>query len=108
MRGALLLIALPLAGCGKAPAPAPAAALTLAPVAVVLPADDEYFEGPDADLLNAHCTACHGATMILYQPPQGAEQWEQTVAKMRQVYKAPIEEADVPGIVRALAALSRE
>jgi cytochrome c5 len=105
MRAAAPLLML-LGSCGDASAPAER--FSMVPVAAPLPADDEFFEGPDADLLNAQCTACHGATMVTYQPRQSAAGWAKTVAKMREVYKAPIAEEEVPGIVRALAALSAE
>ena len=106
MKRLALTMMLLMGGCGEASAPAER--FSMVPVSAPLPADEEFFEGADADLLNAHCTACHGATMILYQPRQPAAAWAKTVAKMRTVYKAPIEEQDVPGIVRALAALSGE
>lgn len=79
-----------------------------APVAVELPAEDRLFDGPDADLLNANCAACHDAGMVMVQPPMTAAQWSATVAKMRTVYKAPVADDDVPQLVAALAALKRE
>ncbi|QHL91527.1 cytochrome c [Sphingomonas changnyeongensis] len=94
---AAVLAAVPLAAGGPA-----------TPVAVELPADDRLFDGPDADLLNANCAACHDAAMVMVQPPMTAAQWSATVAKMRSVYKAPVEDGDVPRLVTALAALKRE
>lgn len=84
-------------------AAAAAAPTSLKSVAVDLPTDETEFTGPDADLLNANCTACHSATMILYQPRMDAKAWTASITKMRQVYKAPIEEADVPKLAEALA-----
>ena len=97
---------LALAACDRAPeAPAP---VRLQTVKVELPTDPAYFEGPHAELLNGNCTACHSAEMALTQPDLTTEQWAATVRKMREVYKAPIAEGDVPRIAAALAGLRRE
>lgn len=83
------------------------AALAAAPVAlktveVQMPSDEPQFAGPDADLLNANCAACHSAEMILAQPRMTEEQWHHSVEKMRNVYKAPIEDADATKLPAAL------
>lgn len=93
---ALLLIA--------ALAAAPAA---LKPVEVQFPADEPQFAGPDADLLNANCAACHSSEMISTQPRMTEDQWRSTVDKMRTVYKAPIEDADAARLPAALARLQQ-
>lgn len=80
-----------------------ALALVAAPVEFALPDDEAQFTGPDADLLNANCLACHSASMVLLQPQMSAEQWHHSVEKMRNVYKAPIEEADAAKLPDALA-----
>jgi len=67
-----------------------------------LPDDDVQFSGPDADLLNGNCTACHSAEMVLLQPKMTAEQWGHSVAKMRTVYKAPISDEDAAALPAAL------
>ena len=77
-------------------------ALALAPVQITLPDDDVQFTGPDADLLNANCLACHSSSMVLLQPKMTAKQWSASVEKMRNVYKAPIEEADAAKLPEAL------
>ncbi|MGJ3627640.1 hypothetical protein AB5I41_12915 [Sphingomonas sp. MMS24-JH45] len=41
--------------------------------------------------------------MILNQPRLTAEQSQATVTKMREVYKAPVADAEVPAIVAYLA-----
>lgn len=74
-----------------------------APVTVTLPDEEPMFTGPDADLLNANCLACHSAEMVLAQPKMTAEQWGHSVQKMRTVYKAPIEDADAAKLPEALA-----
>lgn len=88
------------------------AALIAAPLAqalpsarVSLPDDEAQFAGPDADLLNGNCAACHSAEMVLYQPRMDAARWAETVKKMRDVYKAPIEDADAAKLPEALARL---
>jgi hypothetical protein len=43
--------------------------------------------------------------MILTQPPLAKAAWEAEVAKMRNVYKAPVDEKDVPTIVDYLTAV---
>ena len=82
---------------------AAAAPQALRSVEVSLPDDESQFTGPDADLLNANCTGCHSASMVLYQPHMDAARWAESVKKMRDVYKAPIEEADAVKLPEALA-----
>lgn len=101
-----LLLAGTIAGCSKSAADAAPAAL--AKVEVELPGDEAYFEGPQAETLNTHCTACHSAEMVMHQPTLSADQWKSTVKKMREVYKAPIAPEDDADIVSALVALRRE
>ena len=80
---------------------------TLASTSVDLPVDDQqYPDGPHADVINANCTSCHSASMALSQPPLSAEQWSAEVTKMRELYKAPVAAADVPAIVGYLTAMS--
>ena len=77
--------------------------VAVAPVEVTLPDDDVQFTGPDADLLNANCLACHSASMVLLQPKMTAKQWSASVEKMRNIYKAPIEDAHAAKLPVALA-----
>src|SRR5215471_7267994 len=71
---------------------------------VDLPADDSQFPGgARADAINNNCLACHSADMVLNQPALPKATWEAEVHKMINVYKAPIDEADVPAIVDYLA-----
>ncbi len=106
-----------LAGCGsnadapKGEAATTAEATTFQPLAsiknasVTLPEDPETFgEGPQADLLNRNCLACHSVSMVRYQPPLTAKQWTATVTKMREAYGGPIDEAETGAIVEALMA----
>ncbi len=89
-----------------APGSVAANGFTLASTSVVLPAEAAIFPaGPHADAVNANCTACHSASMALTQPALSADQWKATVTKMREVYKAPIAEQDVPAILAYLTAM---
>jgi mono/diheme cytochrome c family protein len=46
------------------------------------------------------CVACHSAEYMLYQPPNAARAYWDTMAKrMKNVFKAPIDDADIPLIV---------
>ena len=51
----------------------------------------------------ANCSTCHSAHYAEYQPPNsGKGYWQATVVKMKNVFKAPINEEDVPAIVEDL------
>ncbi|MDZ5460371.1 SorB family sulfite dehydrogenase c-type cytochrome subunit [Azohydromonas lata] len=48
----------------------------------------------------ANCVACHSAEYMAYQPPTAARPyWEAMVKRMKAVFKAPVDEADMPAIV---------
>lgn len=97
----------PLAPSAPPPSSVSASGFSLASTAVDLPSDDaQYPGGPQADVINANCTACHSASMALNQPPLSADQWKAEVTKMREVYKAPVAETDVPAIVAYLTGMS--
>jgi hypothetical protein len=67
---------------------------------VELPAGDSMFPGgAAADAINNNCLACHSADMVLNQPALPKATWEAEVHKMINVYRAPVDEADVPAIV---------
>jgi hypothetical protein len=76
--------------------PAPAITSTT----VELPSGDALFPGgSNADAINNNCLACHSADMVLNQPALSRSAWESEVQKMIKVYRAPIDENDVPTIV---------
>lgn len=53
----------------------------------------------------ASCTLCHSAEYMRYQPPNAARPyWDAMVHRMKAVFKAPINDADMPEIVDYLAA----
>jgi cytochrome c5 len=68
-------------------------------VAVNLPNGLEPYTGPGADAINNNCLACHSRDMVLNEPSMPKAAWEAEVAKMRNVYKAPVAASDVPAIV---------
>jgi hypothetical protein len=76
-------------------------------VNVDLPFGDRMFEGPGADGVNNNCLACHSVGMVMTQPPLSRQTWEAEVAKMRNVYKAPIANEDVTPIVDYLSKLNK-
>lgn len=52
----------------------------------------------------AICAACHSVEYLQYQPPTAARPyWDAMVKRMKGVFKAPIEDADIPLIVDYLA-----
>lgn len=52
----------------------------------------------------ANCVACHSAEYMQYQPPTSPRPyWEAMVKRMKMVFKAPIDDADMPVIVDYLA-----
>ena len=62
-----------------------------------------YFTGEGADPVNANCTACHSAEMVLAQPALSKATWQAEVTKMSKVYKASVDEKDIPAIVEYLS-----
>ena len=48
----------------------------------------------------AQCIACHSAEYMLYQPANAPRPyWENMVKRMQQVFKAPVNDADIPDLV---------
>lgn len=97
-----LLGATVLAGIAYAPFMAKAK-----PVTYVLPEETAAFKpGPNLEVVQNNCTACHSADYIKTQPrgPKfKTDFWHAEVMKMIKVYGAPIDEADVDKIVEYLS-----
>jgi mono/diheme cytochrome c family protein len=92
-----LILALMLAAAQAAP--------NLKSQRVELPADAAVFpDGPNVKIVSQNCLACHSADMVLDQPLLPRATWAAEVTKMRNVYKAPISDADAALIVDYLAA----
>jgi cytochrome c5 len=80
--------------------------IVLKSVEVTFPQSDRGLpEGPGRDVVQSNCFTCHSAGMILTQPPLPRAGWEAEVAKMRNVYKARVDDKDVPAIVDYLTAV---
>src|SRR6478736_2416334 len=98
-RTALLAISLALsAGIG---------AVVAAPVNYKIPDEVAAFKpGPNLEVVQGNCSACHSADYINTQPPMKDKKsfWQAEVTKMIKVYGAPIDDADVGKIVDYLAA----
>src|SRR5882757_1534566 len=79
-----------------------------APRAYTLPEETAAFRpGPNLDVVQNNCTACHSADYVNIQPrgPKFKKDfWQAEVTKMIKVYGAPIDDADVGKIVDYLAA----
>lgn len=57
------------------------------------------------ELVTQNCTGCHSSEFLTAQPKLSRATWAAEVAKMRKVYKAPIEPADDAKLVDSLVAL---
>jgi mono/diheme cytochrome c family protein len=79
-----------------------------APVSYTLPNETAAFKpGPNLEVVQNNCTACHSADYINTQPrgPRFKKDfWQAEVTKMIKVYGAPIDDADIGKIVDYLAA----
>ena len=81
---------------------------TAAPKTMVLPADGAQLRPsplPGYAKAQASCVACHSAEYMLYQPPNASRAyWDTMTKRMKAVFKAPIDDADIPVIVDDLGA----
>lgn len=82
-----------------APNIAGAQSLTLKSDSIDVPDRGTMFTGPGSDVVNNNCLACHSSGMILNQPSLPEATWKAEAEKMIHVYKAPVDEKDVPAIV---------
>lgn len=58
---------------------------------------------PGEERALTNCVTCHSAKYMQNQPPNAARPyWENMVKRMKTVFKAPIEESDIPTIVEYL------
>ena len=79
-----------------------------APRTIEIPADTVQLRPsalPGYAKAQANCMTCHSAEYMLYQPPNAARPyWDAMAKRMKAVFKAPIDDADIPVIVDYLAA----
>jgi mono/diheme cytochrome c family protein len=84
-------------------------AVNAKPVTYTLPDETAAFKpGPNLDVVQGNCGACHSADYITTQPtgPKfNKDFWQAEVTKMITVYGAPIDPGDVPKIVEYLSAV---
>jgi sulfite dehydrogenase (cytochrome) subunit B len=70
---------------------------------IVLPADGIQLQAsalPGFAKAQADCVACHSAEYMVYQPATAPRAyWEAMVLRMKAVFKAPIDDSDVPLLV---------
>lgn len=78
---------------------------TFKPVNVTLPDSTRMYTGAGSDAINNNCLACHSMGMVMTQPDMTQAGWQAEVDKMRNVYKAPVAESDVPAIVAYLVSI---
>lgn len=84
----------------------PTVATTARPVTYSLPAErvPTAFTQSDSDVVVSNCSACHSLDYLSTQPRhKGPQFWRDEVAKMVNVYKAPIEPADADAAAAVLA-----
>ena len=63
----------------------------------------ELRSGPGRDLLESNCAACHTLNYIRMNAPfLNQSGWTAEVNKMINIFRAPIDAADVPGIIAYL------
>ena len=84
--------------------PAALVLVAAAPVGIDLPDGSALFPElgkgkPSADAINNNCLACHSSEMVMNQPRLTQAEWAAEVAKMRNVYKAPVDPADDAAII---------
>ena len=74
---------------------------------IVLPPDGVQLQAsalPGYTKAKADCVECHSAEYMVYQPATAPRAyWEAMVQRMKGVFKAPIDDADVPKIVEYLS-----
>lgn len=81
-------------------------ALAAKPVRFALPQESVPVDLADAqgEVVVNSCSTCHSLEYITTQPRgKGAQFWKDSVAKMVNVYKAPVEPADAEAVSAVLA-----
>jgi len=106
MKRIILSLALVASAALASPATQAKSAFALKSVDVTLPKSTRQLpDGPGLSAVQGNCLACHSGGMIMNQPTMPRAAWEAEVAKMRNVYKAPVDEKSVPDIVDYLTAV---
>jgi cytochrome c5 len=94
------------AAVGAAALAAPKTAPPHGKATISLPGDAgmAFKPGPGAGAVQANCLTCHSSAYVSTQPVLSKAQWTAEVAKMKNVYGAPIPDDAVPAIVDYLTA----
>ena len=80
-----------------------AQALDLHSASIARPNSEKVFpKGPGSDAANSYCLMCHSAGMVLNQPDLTEKGWLGEVEKMKNAFKAPIPESELPFIAKYL------
>ena len=80
------------------------AALAGSPVSAQTVPEDDAASGPGRELFIARCSSCHSVDYIRMHAPFGTRAlWEASVNKMRNAFKAPLEDEDARAIVDYLS-----
>ena len=78
-------------------------AASVAAKTIELPPDGMQLKASDLPgyaKAQASCVACHSAEYMRYQPPTAPRPyWDAMVKRMKTVFKAPIDDADMPALV---------
>ncbi len=84
--------------------------VSAAPTAYLPPPETATLKaGPNVEVANTYCTACHSVDYITTQPPSmGAGFWQAEVTKMNKAYGAGIADDDAKKIVDYLNATYRK
>jgi mono/diheme cytochrome c family protein len=84
-----------------------AAFCVAAPKSITLPPDGVTLRPsalPGYAKAQANCVSCHSAEYMIMQPPNAARPyWDAMTKRMKAVFKAPLDDADIPAIVDYLA-----
>lgn len=81
-------------------------ALAAKPITFTAPEETVPAELADAEgeVVVNNCSTCHSLEYIVTQPRgKGAQFWKDSVAKMVNIYKAPVEPADADAVAAVLA-----
>lgn len=91
----------------SAAATVPAHALTLKTQTIQLPTSNRVFPGDSAGAkaANTYCLMCHSVGMVMNQPDLPKAAWLVEVNKMKNTFKAPIPDDQVPVIADYLESI---
>lgn len=98
-RTLIVLVCAATLGASALAAAAPAPPKGKATISLPGDAGMAFKPGPGAGPTMANCLTCHSSAYVSTQPVLSKAQWTAEVAKMKNVYGAPIPDDQVPAIV---------